>query len=156
MLPIGSTNATLYQTDPNGFIVDGPVLTSLRAHQVGQLEAHELTSIVRITGIFDLADLPLGPEDVVDVEKVEVLAGHVLDLTGRVWLMGEGQSCVLMALDDGRVVELLGPKVDTIRSVSWANGAWIHLTGTDLGRSTTSCSGGRRLQVRTFSLAKRE
>ena len=84
-----------------------------------------------------------------------LIAAHRIRMEGLIHYPPAAPDCLLMLREDGRVIELVGEKTTQIRGLDWADGAWIVLEGEDFGVSADSCSGGYRVLVRTFTLARR-
>jgi hypothetical protein len=129
-------------------------LAALGAPDPAVLKVHELRQVVRVLGALDPTELPLDPGDVVQVREVQLMGAHLIRMEGVIHYPPAAPGCLLMVRQDGVVMELVGEKTDQIRALDWADGAYIVLEGEDLGVSADSCSGGHRVLVRTFTLAR--
>ncbi len=151
-----SVPVSLRATTPHLLVAADLPLVGLVASDEAVLKALALHSLVRIQGSVRAIDLPLDAGDRLQVEEIEVVGPHRIQLQGLVYLPPRNPDCVLVALEDDSLVELVGSKVEILRSLAWASGARIVATGIDEGLSLEACSGGPRFRLETFQLAKVE
>ncbi len=145
-----SRNTVLRSADTQDMVHLSPALATLVAEDQSSLEQYNRSWIVKIRAKTRTEDGSYGSGDLIQVLSVEKVEPLSIAMKGEIALIGEEKDCLGLNRDDGTFVELVGSG-SLVMHQREGSGRRVRIEATDLGLSTSSCSGGPQVMVTDYN-----